>query len=381
MKKGATITVLGTGLVGKAIAIDLQRSGHEVTAVDLDEKVLQELEDQHSIPGIKSDLTGDHLKKVISGADLVVGATPGELGYSVMEKVIRAGKNMVDISFCPEDFMELDPLAKKHGVTVVTDMGVAPGMCNAILGYHHERMKVDSYKCVVGGLPFKREWPLEYKSSWSPMDCIEEYTRPARFRIGGREVVKPALSDIEAVEFDRVGILEAWNSDGLRSLLDSFPGIPNMVEKTLRYPGTVNYLRALRELGYFSKENIEVAGNLIRPLDVTAALLFPRFKLDPGEGEFTVMRVIIEGTENGQEARYQYDLFDVYDPRTGTTSMARTTGYTCTGAAGLLLNRMLGEPGVLPPEKVAVKEASYRYLLGHLQERGVKYRVTRFPGH
>ena len=379
MKKGAHITVLGTGLVGKAIAIDLKRSGHKVTAVDLNETVLKELEDRYGIPGVRTDLTGDQLKEVIGDADLVVGATPGELGYAVMEKVIRAGKNMVDISFCPEDFMELDPLAREHGVTVVTDMGVAPGMCNAILGYHHERMKVRSYKCLVGGLPFKREWPLEYKSSWSPMDCIEEYTRPARFRDGGREVIKPALSDIETVEFDQVGTLEAWNSDGLRSLLDSFPAIPHMVEKTLRYPGTVSYLRALRELGYFSKEKIEVEGNLIRPLDVTAALLFPRFRLNPGEREFTVMRVIIEGTENGQEMRVQYDLFDLYNQRTGTTSMARTTGFTCTGAAGLILNRMLSQPGIIPPEKVAVQETNYRYLLRHLKERGVDYRITRDP--
>ena len=130
--------------------------------------------------------------------------------------------------------MKLHKMAQERGVTLVPDMGVAPGMCNTILGYHNQRMQVESYRCLVGGLPFERDWPLEYKSSWSPVDCIEEYVRPARLREGGKDVVKPALSDVEPVDFDRIGTLEAWNSDGLRSLLGSFPHIPNMVENTAK---------------------------------------------------------------------------------------------------------------------------------------------------
>ncbi|RPI44420.1 MAG: saccharopine dehydrogenase, partial [Bacteroidetes bacterium] len=232
------ILVLGTGLVGRAIAIDLQREGHGVTAVDLDENILKDLQRNYGIRGVCMDFRDNSLEGLAGDSDLVVGASPGALGFGLMERVISVGRNMVDISFCPEDYMELEPMAKAKCVTVVPDMGVAPGMCNVILGYHHRHMKVDSYRCLVGGLPFSRVWPLEYKSSWSLPDCIEEYTRPARFRSGGKDVTLPALSEIEPVRFDRVGELEAWNSDGLRSLLGSFPDIPDMVEKTLRYPGT-----------------------------------------------------------------------------------------------------------------------------------------------
>jgi len=373
------IIVLGAGLVGKAIAIDLKKSGHAVTAVDLNEEVLEELGNEYGISGIRSDFTGDHLMGMVKDFDLVVGATPGASGYGIMERVIKAGRNMVDISFCPEDFMKLDGPAKKRGVTFVADMGVAPGMCNAILGYHNYRMQVNSYWCLVGGLPFERHWPLEYKSSWSPMDCIEEYVRPARFRMEGENMVKPALSDLELVEFDKIGTLEAWNSDGLRSLLHSFPHIPNMVEKTLRYPGTVEYLRVLRELGYFSTEKIDVDGKMIRPVDLTASLLFPQFKLEPGEREFTVMKVIIEGLENGARVQYEYDLYDEYDSETDTSSMARTTGYSCTGVAGLILSGMLKSPGMNPPEEVAITEENFNFLLNHLRDRGVKYRVNKIP--
>ena len=371
--------VLGAGLVGKAIAIDLKKSGHDVTAVDLNEKVLSELTSDYGISGIHADFTGDHLVGMVKEYDLVVGAVPGASGYRIMERVIRAGKDMVDISFSPEDFMKLDQLAMEQGVIVVPDMGVAPGMCNAILGYHHGRMQVESYLCLVGGLPFERRWPLEYKSSWSPMDCIEEYTRPARFRSGGQRVVKPALSDLEKVEFEGIGVLEAWNSDGLRSLLDSFPHIPDMVEKTLRYPGTVDYLKALRELGYFSTEEVDVKGMKIRPVDLTAALLFPLFKLEKGEKEFTVMRVTIEGEEDGRGMRYEYDLYDEYDPVSDTISMARTTGYTCTGVVHLLLNGMLTRPGVIPPERTAIQEENFAYLMQHLRDRGVDYHIKASP--
>lgn len=237
-------------------------------------------------------------------------------------------------------------------------------------------MRVDSYRCLVGGLPFEREWPLEYKSSWSPMDCIEEYVRPARLREKGKDVVKPALSGLETVEFPEVGSLEAWNSDGLRSLLDSYPDIPEMVEKTLRYPGTVEYLRVLRELGFFRFDEVEVDGRMIRPVDLSAALLFPRFELQEGEGEFTLMQVLISGSEDGEEKSYCYDLYDAYDPDTDTLSMARCTGYTATGVAGLILEGLLDEAGVLPPEKAAVKEEGMRFLLSHLENRNVMYRKS-----
>ena len=128
-------------------------------------------------------------------------------------------------------------------------------------------------------------------------------------------MTKPALSDAELVNLDPVGTLEEWNSDGLRSLLDTMPHIPNLLEKTLRYPGTIDYLNVLRELGYFSGEEIEVKGNKIRPLDLTAELLFPKWKLEKGEKEFTIMQVVIEGFENNKPKKYIYNLYDEYDPK------------------------------------------------------------------
>ena len=373
MKK--KVIVLGAGLVGKAIAIDLAAQ-FEVTAVDLNEEALNALEER-GIATKKVDFSDlSALKNAIQPFDLVVGAVPGFLGLQTVKTVIEAGKNMVDISFFPEDPFQLDALAKKNNVTVITDCGVAPGMGNIILGYHYSRMKIQRYECLVGGLPVVREWPYEYKAVFSPIDVIEEYIRPARYVQNGQVVIKEALSDPELIHFPEVGTLESWNSDGLRSLIKTMPDIPDMIEKTLRYPGCIEYLRMLRESGFFSFEEVEVKGVKIRPVDVTAKLLFPKWKLKPGEEEFTVMRIQIEGEENGKAKMYEYNLFDKTDLKTDTLSMARTTGFTCTAVAHLVLDEKFSRKGICPPEYVGEEQANFDFVVNYLKERGVHYRIS-----
>ncbi len=370
------IVVLGAGLVGSAIAIDLSKN-HEVTSVDLNAESFLKFKNHPSIKTIQADL-GDvqNIKSIVVDFDLVIGAVPGFMGRQTMKAVIEAGKNMVDISFMPEDFLELDGLAKKHKVTVVADCGVAPGMGNIILGHHNKNMHVKSYECLVGGLPVIREWPYEYKAVFSPIDVIEEYTRPARYIQNYEMITKEALSDTELIHFDGVGTLESWNSDGLRSLMQTMKKIPDMMEKTLRYPGCVEYLKVLRESGFFSYDEIEVNGTKVRPIDVTAKLLFPKWKLKEREEDFTIMRIIIEGTENGEAKKYQYYLLDKFDRKTNTISMARTTGYTCTAVANLMLDGGFKTQGVSAPETVGMGEGNLAYVLKYLEERGVIYKIS-----
>lgn len=370
------VLVLGAGLVGKAMAIDLA-TAFQVTAADINPQALAELT-RYGIDTRQADLADKAvLKKLLEPFDLVVGAVPGFMGFATAQTVIEAGKNMVDISFFPEDPFLLDDLAKKHNVTVVTDCGVAPGMGNIILGYHNQRMKIHTYECLVGGLPLVREWPYEYKAVFSPIDVIEEYIRPARYVQNGAVVVKEALSDPELVAFEGVGTLESWNSDGMRSLIKTMPNIPNMIEKTLRYPGCIEYLRVLRETGFFSYEPVEVKGTSIRPIDLTAKLLFPKWKLKPGEEEFTVMRIRMTGEEKGTATTYQYNLLDRTEKSTGILSMARTTGYTCTAVVHLVAGGSYHRKGISPPEYLGEAEEHFTFVLQYLKERGVNYSVSR----
>lgn len=372
MKK---IMVLGAGLVGKTIATDLSKD-FDVTSADVSSNALDDVKSR----GIKTrqidfNDTGA-LKALLAPMDLVVGAVPGFLGYQTARTVIDAGKNMVDISFFPEDPFDLDQLAKEKSVTIITDCGVAPGMGNIILGYHNQRMAVHDYECLVGGLPVIREWPYEYKAVFSPIDVIEEYVRPARYVQNSQVIIKGALSDPELLRFEGVGTLEAWNSDGLRSLIKTMPNIPNMIEKTLRYPGCIEYLRVLRESGFFSYDEVEVKGVKVRPIDLTAKLLFPKWKLKPGEEEFTVMRIRLKGEENGKTKSYQYDLLDKTDKATSTLSMARTTGYTCTAAVNLVLQGKFSRRGICPPEYLGEDQQCLDFVLNYLKQRGVVYHLS-----
>lgn len=367
------ITVLGAGMVGRAMAIDLARD-YEVTSADLSATNLKKLE-SYGIHTRQTNLWDAHnIREVIAGADLVVGAVPGFMGFQTLKTVIEAGKNCVDISFFDEDPFLLDELAREKGVTAVMDVGVAPGMDNILLGYHNKRMQVDRFVCLVGGLPSERKWPFEYKAPFSPSDVLEEYTRPARYVRDGQMITMPALSEPELMDFEGVGTLEAFNSDGLRSLIRTMPDIPNMVERTLRYPGHIELMRVLRASGFFSKTAIDIDGHPVRPLDLTSILLFPHWELGPEEEEFTVMRVVIEGMQDGEPASYTYELLDRYDPETRTSSMSRTTGYTCTAAARLVLHGAFDRKGIFPPEFLGEEEDHVRFIMHHLKDRGVVYK-------
>lgn len=371
--KQKKIIVLGAGMVGSAIALDLSKDYH-VTAADLSMQALQVLKSK-GIAAKRVDFSEKKkLRILVEDFDLVIGAVPGFLGFQILKTVIEAGKDIVDISFFPEDAFLLNKSAQQKGVTALVDCGVAPGLSSMIAGYHHHRMMVDSFACYVGGLPKERKPPFEYKAPFSPVDVMEEYLRPARMVVNDKEVTREALSDIELLKFDGIGELEAFNTDGLRTLLRTVD-IQNMKEKTLRYPGYAEKIRLLRDAGFFSDKTIVINGIKMKPIDFTMRVLFPQWKLQKGEKEFTVMRVIVEGNENGNPATYQYDLYDEYDETTGISSMARTTGYTCTAAARLVLEGVYSQKGISPPEFIGAREECFRFIMQELKKKGVRITV------
>ncbi|MCH1485343.1 MAG: saccharopine dehydrogenase NADP-binding domain-containing protein [Flavobacteriaceae bacterium] len=368
MKK---IVVLGCGLVGRVMAEDLSKN-HQVCSVDISNENLEKLESSDVIKLCKDVSDVSVLNEVIKDCDLVVGALPGFMGYETMKRVIKAKKNIVDISFYAEDPFGLDKLAKENNVIAVMDCGVAPGMGNIIFSHHDKTMKITDYECLVGGLPKKREWPFEYQAVFSPIDVIEEYVRPARYVQNKSLVVKEALSDTELVEFEEIGTLESWNSDGLRTLIQTMNHVPNMIEKTLRYPGCVEYLKVLRECGYFSYDEIEINGNKIRPIDLTAKLLFPKWQMKEGDEDFTIMRIKISGKEADKDVLYTYTLLDRF--KNNTISMARTTGFTCTSVANLILENKYNKVGISPPEFLG---DHFVFINNYLKSRDVIYKVSK----
>jgi len=374
------IIVLGAGLVGAPLAADLSREeSFKVTSVDFSDGALASTRSKYpAVAVLKKDLSNpEEVVRLVSEYDLVINAVPGFMGFETAKAIIQAGKDSVCIAFYEEDPFELDALAKKKNLTMIMDCGVYPGMGSVLIMHAAGKLdEVNSVLTYVGGLPVIREWPSEYKAVFSPTDVIEEYIRPARYVENGHEVVRPALSDPEYVFFPEIGTLEAFNTDGLRTLVKTL-NAPNMKEKTLRYPGHIEKMAVLRELGFFSKEkSIEIGGLTASPLEMASQVLFPNWEMKEGEADITIFKSVVEGKREGRKIRYTIDLYDEYCPETGVISMARTTGYTASLAARLVAEGIYTHKGISPPEYLGGDPVCVDYLLKGLQERGINWDIS-----
>ena len=351
----AEIYQIGSGMIGQAMALDLAKS-HKIHLADLKiENVRKEIKDHPAIITYDLDvLNKQKLSSFIKKADIVLLAVPGYLGYNALETIISSGKNVVDISFSPENIMKLNDIAIQNNVTAIFDAGVAPGLPNYIFGYHDSFEDIKSFKYYVGGLPKFPKKPFNYKAPFSPIDVIEEYTRPARMIINGKLMTKAALSGIENINFKDSLMLEAFNTDGLRSLLITMSHVKNMSEKTLRYPGHVELIKSYIKKG--TLQNNE-----------TIKKLFKEWKLEPGEIEFTLLKVELQTNDK----TINYELYDEYDKVDNITSMARTTGYTATASINLILENLFTEKGVFPPESVSNNKKIFNFILKYLSKRKV----------
>lgn len=381
--------ILGSGMVGSVMAADLLATrGWTVAVADCSAEALAATSDRcrrvtrRAPRTILADCSSAaEVSRLAEGQDVVLGALASRLGFGALRAVIESGTPYADISFMAEDALDLDRLARRRGVTAVVDCGVAPGMSNLLAGEAARLlspcMRLD---IMVGGLPVERRLPFQYKAAFAPADVLEEYMRPARLVVAGRVVVRKALEGIEPVDLPGVGTVEAFDTDGLRSLARTLD-VPFMRERTLRWPGHAALMVALRDAGFFSTEPVTLGRGTeslaVVPRELTAALLFPHWEYQPDEADLTVMRVVAEGRlgsgRRSHPVRLTWDLLDHLDPATGFTSMARTTAFPCTIMARLLASGRLRRPGVQPPERLAGTRGLLEHVLKELERRSVRY--------
>jgi lysine 6-dehydrogenase len=364
--------VMGSGKIGSVMARDFAESveGSEVVLADMRGErakiAASKVEGASWVALNTSD--SQELMKVFRGFDLVLGALPGDYGYRVLKAAVEAEVNVVDVSFTPENPLELDGVARGAGITIIPDCGVAPGLSSILVGYAASKLDhAREAHIMVGGIPETPVPPLGYTITWSAEGLIDEYVRDVRIVDDSRVVKVPALSGLEEIEFPGVGRLEAFYTDGLRTLVQSLPGVKSMWEKTLRYPGHVEKVKLLRELGFFDDEPVIVEGERVPPRLMTARIL-ERSLRKPDVGDLLAMTVEV----GGEEAGYKYYILDRFDREKGVTAMARTTAYTASIVAGMLAEGTIDERGVVPPERLGMNEAITRGLLSELMARGVK---------
>jgi saccharopine dehydrogenase-like NADP-dependent oxidoreductase len=367
-----TVAVMGGGLVGMLIAKELTLD-YQVNVYDKNPDVYEKTSDLANCCGYIVDLSDpQEIRRTVVANDLIVIAVPGSLGYKILSVCVGMGKPVADISFSPSDPLQLDTWAKQTGARVVVDCGVAPGMSNLFAGHACTMLDTTSeITIMVGGLPITRIWPFDYNLVFSLTDVIEEYTRPCRYRENGHIIVRPALTDREYVDLPHCGTLEAFNTDGLRTLLTTLD-VPTLKEKTLRFPGHIDKMMVFREAGFFDDVDIDVNGVQMNPRKLTEKLFAKSWNLPKDAEEFTVLRVDALGKVGSGYRRIVWDLYDRTNVQTKQTSMARTTGFPCVTMLRLLDRSDWIKPGVWPLEKLASNQLIVDSLIGELELQGIE---------
>jgi lysine 6-dehydrogenase len=374
------VLVLGSGMMGAAIAQDMCDSDEvsDVVLADLDKKKVDA-----AVARLKSDnVSGRRLdvkdvqatKKLMKGFDVAVCALPEGLNTYASKAAIGAKVHVVDLAYGHRQ-LDFDGSAKKAGIAIVLDCGVAPGMTNILAAHGASLMDgVDDIRIICGGLPQKPLPPLGYRITWSTWGLINMYCGKARIVKDGKIVQVDAMSDLERIEFPGIGELEAFTTDGLSTLLLTMKGkVRNMVEKTARYPGHAEKILAMRDLGLFDTNPVDVGGVKIVPRNMAVSVLDKT--LGQGdERDVTVLRVDVAGRKNGKNVARSFVMVDRFDEKRGVTSMARTTGYTAAIVARMVARGEIEERGVVPPEKAVVKV--FKRFLSELENRGVRILET-----
>ena len=355
------IAVLGGGMVGSLIATELSKD-YDITVIDIKPRKMK------SVKSKIIDVTDEKFSLEIPNYDIAINCLPGFMGFKILETLIEKEISCVDISFMPENCLELSEKAENKNCVIIPDAGVAPGLSNLIIGNIASNNDLEEIKIMVGGLPKEKNPPWNYKAPFSPIDVIEEYTRPARIKINDEILVKNALTDIQNFEVENIGELEAFLTDGLRTLLNSdqkISNIPNLSEYTIRYPGHADLIKKLIKEGRFSNDIIQYQNKKMTIKEKTCMELFKEWELND-EDEFTFM-IIIATTKTGEDITYT-----VYDERkNGWSSMSRTTGLTACAFTKLLINNKISKKGIQCPEKLGQIESNYSFVLDYLKEKGI----------
>lgn len=373
--------VLGAGPMGFAIVKDLvkDKSINEITVIDINPQrlgLLEKFVGKEKLSTIKMDVKDKNsLLKIMRQHDCILDALPHKLVVYVNRTAIEAGVSLVDLAF-EEEQLDLDEEARKANVTIIPGCGVAPGLSNMLVAYGASKTeRVYEAHIRVGGIPLNPKLPLQYKIVFSVESLIEEYIRPAKIIRDGKVIRVPALSGIEVFEDPELGELECFYTDGLSTLIHTMKHIPNMSEKTIRWPGHAERVMILRELGFFSRKPVKIDDTLVTPIHLSAKLLNEKLKMNEDDRDLTILIVDVIGLKGNARIHCNYRLIDYYDPEERITSMGRTSGFTCAIMARMLIKGDVKGPGIIPPE-VAITPNRFEVFAEELAKRNIKIQET-----
>ena len=348
------ISVIGLGNIGSLIATKLSE-GNEVVALDSEKKKLEGLRNVKGIAGSIME-SADIIKK----SDLVVVALPGQISNFHVKKLLEWGLNVVDVSYSPENPYDLDKLARSNGSLYVPDCGFAPGMSN-ILAYNlYSKYGVQDIEIIVGGLPEEAKEPFLHSVTWSVEGLIDEYTRKAKILSNYKIMAMDPLDEIGSLILPGFGEFEYFISDGLRTLLSTLK-IRNLSERTIRIKGHLGKMKVLRDLGYFSDD--EINGTTARKL---SEHMFSRFRT-PGRDLCILIVRSADGSKSSMlTARGNRDH----------TAMSLLTGLPGVAVSKLIIDGRIEGIGTFPPELISENSENIRYIIRELTESGIEFKSS-----
>lgn len=349
------IIVLGYGMIGSTIANELSAKD---TVVVIDKRKIE------NVPF--KTLTGDifDYKDTLDKADVIVSALPGSVAHGIVSKLLEKGKKVVDVSFTPEGSLNLNEMATREKALLIPDAGYAPGMTNVISGYFYKKYDAQRIEIYDAGLPRKRIPPLDYNITWSVEGLLDLYTRPARYIKDNKVVEIDPLESIESTNFPGIGELDSFYVDGLGTLLYTIKGV-DLLEKTYRYPGHLQKMKFLRDMGYLSEEKVGDCS----PRSITRDLFDSKLRMNVED--LCILEVKAFGKVQ-KEARY----VDYYDKEKKITSMARMTGFPAAAIAELLIDGKIEGVGVVPPEYLGFEESTFHLFMDSLRKKGLNIQIT-----
>lgn len=379
------VVILGAGLMGTEAARDLVKSD-DVDRVYLADLHVRRAEDfAESIMSDKLDIlwldatNDEQLADVIALGDVVINA----LFYTFNEKVARIaidkGVHSIDlgghIGGATDAVLKMHDEAKKKDVTIIPDLGVAPGMINILTGYGASKLEqIESIKIYVGGIPVKPEPPLQYNLVFSLEGVFDHYTDPSYVIRKGKLTEVASLSEIETIQFDKYGELEAFHtSGGTSTLIDSFSNVETLEYKTIRYKGHAEKFQVLIDLGLLSRDRtVTMNRQSFKIRDMMRAFLTPQLQLGD-KSDAVLLRVIVQGKEGEKQTTYEYNLVTEKDTKKNITAMARATASTISIVAQMIGTGKIIKRGVYPPEKIVPG----KLYIEKLAERGVDIQESK----
>ena len=336
-------TVLGAGMQGTAAAYDLARFGDAAEIRLGDANVQQAQKSATRVNALAgrvvckpfhvNALDAASLTEFLMGADALCSCVPFWMHPQVAKIAIAERVHMADLGGNTDVTMQtlsLDAEAKAAGVTLVPDTGLAPGLVNSVGLWLIEQLdETDTVKLYCGVLPQHPIPPLNYKLTFNVEGLVTEYDHKAVVLRDGEIQLVETLAEVESLELDELGEMEAFTTSGGTSTAPySLKGrVKNYEYKTIRWPGHAAHMRVFKDFGFWKSESVDVRGMMIRPLDVFCKVFGDALK-QIVDLDQCVVRGVGFGTKDGQPKRVQADLFDKQDLETGFTAMERTTGFS-----------------------------------------------------